>query len=101
MTQLLRREAAALAAKYGLTLIILQTECSDEVAVRRIEERTRENYESNALTRQAYFNNKELFEPVDLGDLKELYPSLDIIHVIVDTELDFSENWYVKGIEKR
>lgn len=101
ITQPLRRKAAAIAAEHDLTFIILQTECPQEVALRRIRQRTRDNYESNALTEQAYFNNKERFEEVDLDDLKGLYPDLSIIHSIVDTARDFPENWYVIGMEKR
>jgi len=34
---------------------------------------------------QAYLNNKKRFEPVAVDDLKSSYPSLDVIHLIVDT----------------
>ncbi|MCL0070946.1 hypothetical protein M1N44_04170, partial [Dehalococcoidia bacterium] len=63
--------------------------------------RTKENYESNALTEQAYFNNKAKFEAVDLDDFKRLYPNLSIIHFTVDTRYDPPEDWYVTGVEKR
>jgi hypothetical protein len=54
-----------------------------------------ENYESNALTEQAYLNNKKRFEDVDLEDLKILYPELDIIHLIIDTSSDMENEWRV------
>jgi len=101
ITQLLRRRAAAIAAKHNLTFVILQTDCPQEVAIRRILKRTRENYESNALTEQAYLNNKKQFEPVDLDDLKNLYPNLNIIHFIVDTRHDLPEDWYIIGVAKK
>ncbi|GAI14179.1 unnamed protein product, partial [marine sediment metagenome] len=101
ITQSLRRRAAAIAAKHKLTFVILQTDCPQEVAIRRILKRTKENYESNALTEQAYLNNKKRFEPVDLNDLKNLYPNLDIIHLIVDTRRDLPEDWYIIGVAKK
>ena len=77
VTRVLRQRAAGIAAKHNLTFVILQTHCPQAVSIRRILERTRENYVSNALTEQAYLNNKKKFEPVDLDGLKELYPSLN------------------------
>ncbi len=100
ITQSLRRRAAAIAAKYKVTFVILQTDCPQEVSIRRILKRTKENYESNALTEQAYLNNKKRFEEVNLNDLKELHPNLSIIHLIVDTRHDPPENWYITGMEK-
>ena len=101
ITQSLRRRAAAIAAKHNLTFVILQTDCPQEVAIRRILKRTKENYESNALTKQAYLNNKKRFEEVDLNDLKNLYPNLNIIHLIVDTRHDLPEDWYIIGVAKK
>ena len=101
VTQELRRRAAAIAAKHNMTFGILQTHCSEEASIRRILKRTKENYESNALTRQAYLDNKKKFEPVDLDDLKKRYPQLEILHLTVDTEYDPPEDWYVIGMEKK
>ena len=101
VTQSLRRRAAAIAAKHNLTFVILQTDCPQEVAIRRILSRTKEDYVSNALTEQAYLNNKKKFEQVDLNDLKGLYPNLNIIHLIVDTSHDAPEDWYIIGVGKR
>jgi predicted kinase len=101
VTQSLRRRAAEVAAKHNKTLVILETHCPQEVAVARILRRTRENYESNALTEQAYLNNKKRFEKMDVDDLKRLYPKLKIIHLTVDTQYDPPEDWYITGMEKR
>jgi predicted kinase len=101
VTQSLRRQAAAIAAKHDKTLVILQTHCPQEVAIARILRRTQEDYESNALTEQAYLNNKKKFEEVDVDDLKRSYPGLNIIHLTVDTRYDPPEDWYVIGMEKR
>jgi predicted kinase len=95
VTQALRRRAAEVAAKSGMPLVIQQTRCPKEVSLRRISERTKENYESNALTEQAYTNNLKKFEIVDLEDLKSLYPDLNIVHLLVDTTSDLTEEWYV------
>ena len=101
VNQELRRRAAEIAAKHGMTFVILQTSCPQEVSVARIQRRTKEKYESNALTVEAYLANKRKFEPVDLDDLKKLYPQLKIVHFTVDTEHDPPEDWYVIGMEKR
>ena len=101
VTQLLRRRAAAIAAKHNLTFVILQTDCPQEVSIRRILNRTKENYVSNALTEQAYLNNKKRFEAVNLDDLKDLYPNLSITHLIVDTQHDSPEDWHITGVEKK
>ncbi len=101
VTQSLRKRAAEIAAKHNLTFVIMQTDCPQEVSIRRILDRTKEDYQSNALTEQAYLNNKKSFEAVDLDDLKSLYPNLNIIHLIVDTRYDPPEDWYVIGVEKR
>jgi hypothetical protein len=63
--------------------------------------RTKEDYVSNALTEQAYLSNKKKFEKVDLNDLKNLYPNLNITHLIVDTQYDPPEDWYVIGAERK
>jgi predicted kinase len=98
ITQALRRRAAEVAARNNRTFIIQQTSCPQEYSLDKISKRSKENYESNALTEQAYLNNKKKFEPVDLDDLKALYPSLSIVHLIVDTASDLEDEWFV--IEK-
>ena len=99
--QSLRRRAADIAAKHNRTFVILQTDCPQEISIKRILERTKEEYVSNALTEQAYLNNKKRFEAVDLDDLKALYPKLNVIHLRVDTRYDPPEDWYIIGVEKR
>jgi predicted kinase len=101
VTQSLRQRAAAIAAKHGKTFVILQTDCPQEVSIRRILARTKEEYVSNALTEEAYLNNKKKFEAVNLDDLKKLYSRLDIVHLIVDTTQDPPEDWYIIGENRR
>ena len=101
VTQELRRRAAEIAALEDKIFVILQTNCSRDASINRILKRTKENYESNALTEQAYLNNLKKFENVDLDDLKELYPKLQIVHLTVDTELDPPEDWYIIEMKKR
>src|SRR4030042_1941899 len=101
VTQSLRRRAAAIAAKHNLTFVIMQTDCPQEVAITRILRRTKENYESNALTEEAYLCNKKKFEEVNLDDLKGSYPDLNIVHFVVDTCNDLPENWFVTSVRKK
>ena len=95
ITQELRRRAAHIAARHNKVFVIQQTECPQEISLKRISQRTREKYESNALTEQAYLNNKKKFQPVDLGDLKRLYPALNVVHLKVDTTFDLVDDWTV------
>ena len=101
VTQELRRRAAGIAASQNNTFVILQTNCSKDASINRILKRTKENYESNALTEQAYLNNLKKFEKVDLDDLKGLYPKLQIVHLTVDTELDTPDDWYIIMMDKK
>ncbi len=101
VSQKLRRRAAEIAAKTEIPLVILQTSCSEDASIARILRRTKQNYESNALTKEAYINNKKRFESVDLDDLKQRHPNLEIIHLTVDTENDNPEDWYIIGKEVR
>jgi predicted kinase len=101
VTQELRRRAAEIAAKNNMTFVILQTSCPQEVSLARIKRRTKEKYESNALTEEAYLANKNKFEPVDIDDLKQKYPSLKIVHLTVDTCYDETDRWYVVAVDKR
>ena len=95
VTQSLRRRAAKVAADHGKTLVIQQTQCPKAVSLDRISKRTKENYESNALTEQAYTNNVNKFEPVDLDDLKQRHPALKMVHLLVDTTSNLTDEWVV------
>tara|TARA_B100000315_G_C14564851_1_gene582393 strand:+ start:664 stop:1266 length:603 start_codon:yes stop_codon:yes gene_type:complete len=101
VSQSLRKRAAAIAAKHNRKFVILQTDCPQEVAIKRILKRTKEDYVSNALTEQAYLNNKKRFEEVDLNDLKKSCPDIGVIHLIVDTQYDPPQDWYIIGMEKK
>jgi predicted kinase len=100
ITQSLRQQAAAIAAKHKVTFVILQTDCPQEVSIKRILARDKENYVSNALTEEAYLNNKKKFEAVDLDNLKTMYPGLKLIHLVADTAKDPPGEWYITGYEK-
>lgn len=93
--QSLRQRAAAIAAKHKKTFVILQTDCPQEVSIRRILARDKEHYVSNALTEKAYLDNKKKFEAVDLDNLKKQNPRLKVIHLIMDTAKDPPEEWYI------
>jgi len=101
VAQDLRRRAAEIAAKHNMTFVILQTSCPEEVSIARIERRTKEKYESNALTVDAYLANKKKFEPVDIEDIKKRYPTLRILHLTVDTCHENADDWYVIGMQKK
>ncbi len=100
VTQVLRKRAAEIAARNKRRFVIMQTDCPQAVSIKRILSRTKENYVSNALTEEAYLNNKRKFEKVDVADLKKSYPDLSITHFIVDTTCDPPGDWYVISVEK-
>jgi predicted kinase len=97
VTKELRKRAAKVAAKHEMDFVIMQTSCPQEVSVGRIERRTKEKYESNALTADAYLANKKKFEPVNVEELRNLYPKLKIVHLTVDTCHDIAEEWHIIG----
>jgi predicted kinase len=97
VTQSLRKRAAEVADKHQATFVIQQTQCPEEVSLRRISERTKENYRSNAITPDAYYNNVKKFEAVDLEGLKAVFPKLRVVHLLVDTSQDPVEEWRVIG----
>jgi predicted kinase len=100
-TQELRGRAAELAEKFRRAFVIAECICTEEKSIERILKRTKENYESNALTREAYLNNKALFQPVDIDDLKKRFQHLPIMHLTIDTEHDTLPDWKITKIEKR
>jgi len=97
VTRELRLRAAEIALKHGCLFVILQTSCPREVSIARIMRRTKENYESNALTEQAYVNNERKWEDVDVSSIKNEYPGIAILHLTVDTTRDEPEGWYIVG----
>ncbi|OGP91001.1 MAG: hypothetical protein A2157_00535 [Deltaproteobacteria bacterium RBG_16_47_11] len=99
-TQELRSKAAELAQKANRAFVIAECVCTEEKSIKRILKRTKENYESNALTREAYLNNKALFQPVDIKDLKKKFKTVRMIHVRIDTEYDSLPDWKIRMIEK-
>ncbi len=99
--QSLRKRAAGIADKNNLPFIIMQTTCPEELSLAIINKRSKENYESNALTEHAYLNNKAKFEEIDLDDMKEQYPNLDILHFVVDIQGNHPEDWYVIEANRR
>jgi len=101
VTQKLRQQAAAIAVKNNVPLVILQTNCPQEVSIKRILARDKEKYESNALTEEAYLSNKEKFEAVDLEALKKDNPSVRLVHLVVDTASNPPEDWFITHYEKR
>jgi len=100
ITQELRLQAAAVAAKNQKTLVILETMCPQEMSIAHILRRTREKYESNALTEQAYLNNKTKFEQVNIDEIKQAYPKLQVTHILVDTAGGETGQLYITRIEK-
>ena len=97
VTRELRLRAAGIASKNDKKFVILETRCPREVSIARISRRTKEKYESNALTEQAYTNNEKKWENVDRYILKKGYPDLGILHLVVDTTADEPEGWCVIG----
>jgi hypothetical protein len=99
-SQELRSKAVELAQKANRTFVIAECVCTEEKSIERILRRTKENYESNALTREAYLNNRALFQPVDINDLKKRFETVRVIHLTIDTEYDSLPDWKITMIEK-
>ncbi len=101
ITQALRKRAASIAAEHSMLFAIQENICPGNICIRRISERTREDYQSNAISEQAYTNNLKRFEPVDTDDIKRLYPLLHILHFTVDSSSDLPEEWHVVSVDRK
>lgn len=101
ISQELRMRAAEIAGRAHRPFVIAECACTEEKSIERILKRTKENYESNALTREAYLNNKAIFQPIDIDDLKRRVQDLSIIHLTIDTEYNTAPEWKIRKIEKR
>ena len=96
ITQKLRKEAASIAYKYKRPFCIIETRCSQKVALDRIRKRSREDYESNALSKEAYFNNLCIFEAVNIKDIGLDFPGIRISYFLINTDSENSDNWFVE-----
>jgi len=101
VSQELRARSAEIAEKAHRPFVIAECACTEEKSIERILKRTKENYESNALTREAYLNNKAIFQPIDIDDLNKRVQGLSIIHLTIDTEFNNAPDWKIRKIEKR
>jgi predicted kinase len=101
ITEDLRMRAAEIAAKHQMAFVIMETSCTQEIALGRIKQRTKEKYESNALTEEAYLANKNKFQPIDINAVKNKFPSLKIAHIVIDTCICGMANWTITKAEKR
>ena len=100
-------KAAQIADRYGMAFVIIHVDCKREVALERISKRTPDEYESNAITEAAYYNNLRSFEPIDLASVKKKFPLLDIRYMQVETSESDPGKWLLvedygnKGKDKR
>lgn len=95
-----RIKSAQIALKFNINLYIMETICPEDICIKRILSRSRDEYTSNAITPEAYYNNKNAFEKVDIRDIKERYPNLNISHLVVDTSIDGFDNWKIIQVNK-
>ena len=101
VSQELRARAAEISEEAHRPFVIAECACTEEKSIERILKRTKENYESNALTQEAYLNNKAIFQPIDIDDLKKRVQGLSIVHLTIDTEFNNAPDWKIRKIEKR
>ena len=66
-------------------MIILHVKCSEEESINRIEKRSKDNYESNALEAKVYYENLNLLEPIDFNLIKNTFPNIKISYYIINT----------------
>ena len=91
----LRERAAHIAYLLKKPFVIIETVCSQKVAIDRIRKRrSKKEYESNAITEEAYFNNLKIFEPIDLKGLANKYPDISLYYFLINTE-----DWIVQEMK--
>ena len=93
--QALRERAAEIASRHAMPFVLIHTDCRPEVALERISRRTPDEYESNAITEAAYYNNLKALEPVDLESLRKKFPLLDVRYIKVETSEPDPGRWVV------
>ena len=96
ITQELRKQAAAIAHRNEKPFYIIETRCIPEVAIKRIRKRSKDRYESNAITEDAYFNNLRIFEPVAIRDICDSFPGIRISYFLINTDSEDSKDWFIE-----
>ncbi len=102
VTQSLRERAATVAHSLGRTFVIIETVCDKEIALSRIRKRREgQQYESNAITEEAYNNNLKIFEPVKVKEIAKKFPELKIYYFVINTDkkhpvVEEKERWNIK-----
>ncbi len=91
----LRMQAAEIANNKNKKFVILETICPKEIAIMRILNRTKENSDSNALTKDAYENNEKAYEDINIQKIKLKYPKLSGLYFVVDTKDYYPRTWKV------
>jgi hypothetical protein len=74
---------------------IIETVCDEKTVVERIRARSSKEYESNALTDEAYYNNLKEWEQVDLGMLRTQFPGLKLGYFKVLSENKNPYEWKI------
>lgn len=96
----LRVRAAKIAEKHHLNFLLLEVVAQEDVCLSRIKNRTKEISTSNAITEDAYFNNKKDYEPIDIDRIKKEVPKVYGTYIVVDTSEDVPKTWSIlKKIE--
>lgn len=76
--QSLRKKAIKKLKHFCKRFALLQVITDEKIALKRIELRKFKNYESNAITAEAYFNNLKEWEDIDIEDIKICLKDVDI-----------------------
>ena len=92
----LRKKAAQIAYDNKRPIFIIETRCAPEIAIERIKKRSKDSYESNAITEDAYFNNLRMFEPVSIRDICDSFPGIRISYFLINTDSEDSKDWFVE-----
>ncbi len=95
----LRKKVALIAHKNKRPFYIIETRCAPEIAIKRIKNRSKDKYESNAITEDAYLNNLRIFEPVDIRDICNSLPGIRSFYFLINTDTEDSKNWFIEKKE--
>lgn len=74
----LRKKAIEKLKHFCKKFVLLQVITDEKVALERIEVRRFKDYESNAISAEAYFNNLKEWEDIDIQDIRRNFMDLDI-----------------------
>jgi len=96
--QELRVKAVETLGSFLPNFYLIHTICDETTTLKRIYERQNKEYESNALTQEAYFNNLKLWEDIDIYQLIDRAPNIKFSFFQITSTNSEPLTWNIREI---